>query len=415
MSRGAAWDGMIVVCAAVRWDGVKMQDRQMAEHLQAHAPVLYVDPPVSHLSWLKNPAVAASMKRPRVRVLGPGLAHFTPIVPPKPMHPAVIPIATWAAKRQLGGAVRALGGQVQAVITTWLFLDVYGVCGEQWRVYSWSDDPVGAARLWGQSADRLAAADERLARASDLVVAVNEGATQRLPGARTSRDVPTKRLRPSPIRRHRRRRRRARRAPRESDRRLRRPPQQPHQDLALLEAVADSGVGLLMIGPKDSTFEPERFARLIAQPNVAYLGPRPYKALPSYLKLADVGLVPYAATEFNRWSFPMKTLEYLAAGRPVVATSLPAIRSLDTDLVTLADTPSEFAASVRQQAELARQPQLVARRRELASMHSWADRADRLVRLLAHPQPTAHCDRSRELATLPWSTKEFGNSTRTRQ
>ena len=156
-------------------------------------------------------------------------------------------------------------------------------------------------------------------------------------------------------------------------------------DIALLEGVANSGVGLLLIGPKDSAFEPERFARLIARPNVTYLGRRPYEELPSYLKLIDVGLVPYGDTEFNRWSFPMKTLEYLAAGRPVVATSLPAIRSLDTDLVTLADTPDEFAASVRQQAELARQPELVARRRAFASMHSWADRADRLVRLLEQP------------------------------
>ena len=31
MTRSAAWDGMIVLCAANRWDGVKMQDRHLAE------------------------------------------------------------------------------------------------------------------------------------------------------------------------------------------------------------------------------------------------------------------------------------------------------------------------------------------------------------------------------------------------
>ena len=86
-------------------------------------------------------------------------------------------------------------------------------------------------------------------------------------------------------------------------------------DLALLEAVAKAGVSLLLIGPKDPAFEPERFARLLDRGNVAYLGPRPFEELPSYFKLIDVGLVPYGDTEFNRWSFPMKTLEYLAAGR----------------------------------------------------------------------------------------------------
>ena len=68
----------------------------------------------------------------------------------------------------------------------------------------------------------------------------------------------------------------------------------------------------------------------------------------------------------------MKTLEYLAAGRPVVATSLPAVRWLDTDLVTLADTPDDFAASRGARAALARDPLLVRRRREFAARHSWA-------------------------------------------
>ena len=356
----------------------------MAEQLRAHAPVLYVDPPISHLSRLKDPAAGASLKRPRLRVLEPGLARLTPVAPPKSGHPAVVPVTTRVVRRQLRGAVRTLGGRVDTIITTWLFLDVYGVCGERRRVYSWSDDPVGGATLWGQSADRFAAAADRLARASDLIVAVSEGATQRLrqdglPAAYLPNGCDPSLFDGMDD------------VARASDVRLPSPIAafvghlNPRTDLALLEGVAEAGLGLLLIGPKDATFEPERFARLVARPNVVYLGPRRYDELPSYMKLVDVGLVPYAATEFNRWSFPMKTLECLAAGRPVVATSLPAIRSLDTDLVTFADTPGEFAASVRQQAALAREPELVARRQAFARAHSWADRADRLVRLLAQP------------------------------
>ena len=61
---GSAWDELIVLCAGMRWDDVKMADRHMAEHLVAHGPVLYVDPPVSHLTRLNRPDVAASL-RPR--------------------------------------------------------------------------------------------------------------------------------------------------------------------------------------------------------------------------------------------------------------------------------------------------------------------------------------------------------------
>ena len=72
--------------------------------------------------------------------------------------------------------------------------------------------------------------------------------------------------------------------------------------------------------------------------------------------------MPYGRTEFNKHSFPMKTLEYLSAGRPVVATSLPAIRWLDTDLVPLADTPEAFARG-RPRGGPARDAALVLRRR----------------------------------------------------
>jgi glycosyltransferase involved in cell wall biosynthesis len=381
---GAAWDGLIVLCAANSWDDVKLADRHMAEHLVSHAPVLYVDPPVSHLTRFNKPAVAASIRGPRLRLVAPDLARYTPLVPPKPTHPAVLPIASRLVRRQLRGAVRDLGGRVQAVVSTWLFGDVYGVCGEERRVYWWQDDPVGAAGHWGVDAARLATADERLARASDLIVTVNEGATERwqqrgLPAAYLPNgcdaeffadvedaQAPVDVDLPGPI---------AGFVGHLNSR----------TDLALLEGVADTGMSLLLIGPKDSDFEPERFASLVDRPNVSYLGARPFEALPSYLKVIDVGLVPYGATEFNRWSFPMKALEYLAAGRPVVATSLPAMRWLNSEFIALADSPQEFADSVCRGAEVARRPELITRRREFARTHSWAERAERFARILAQP------------------------------
>lgn len=384
MPSASEWDGLIVLCAANSWDDTKLADRHMAERLTAHAPVLYVDPPVSHLTRLNKPAVAASTRGPRLRTVAPRIARHTPLVAPKPTHPAMLATTSWLVRRQLAAAVRELGGRVQAVVSTWLFVDAYGVCGEQRRVYWWQDDPVGAADHWGAGADRLARAEERLARASDLVVAVTEGASERweargrptayLPNgcdaeffagvdeAEAAVDVGL----PGPV---------AGFVGHLNSR----------TDLALLEAVADAGISLLLIGPRDPSFEPERFGRLAARPNVAYLGSRPFEELRSYLKVMDVGLVPYGNTEFNKWSFPLKTLEYLAAGRPVVATSLPAMAWLDTELIALADTPATFAALVTREATAPRGPEIVRRRREFASRHSWADRAEQLAGLLASP------------------------------
>jgi teichuronic acid biosynthesis glycosyltransferase TuaH len=382
-SRGE-WDGLVVLCAANNWDDVKLADRHMAERLAAHAPVLYVDPPVSHLSRFRNPAVASSLARPRLRKVAPRMARYTPVAAPKPMHPAMLPATSWAVRRQLGAAVRRLGGTAHAVVSTWLFVDAYGVCGERRRVYWWQDDPAGAAGLWGASADRLSRGEERLAHASDLIVAVNEDVARRWRGRgfraaflpngcdaplfATVEDVPD---------------------PPDVD--LPRPVAgfvghiNGRTDLALLEAVADAGVSLLLIGPRDPAFEPERFERLAGRPNVTHLGPRRFEDLPSYLKRIDVGLVPYADTPFNRGSFPMKTLEYLSAGLAVVATPLPAVRWLGTDLVALADTPAAFAGAVLGELGAARRPGLVSRRRAFAAGHSWSERAAQLAGLLELP------------------------------
>jgi teichuronic acid biosynthesis glycosyltransferase TuaH len=153
-------------------------------------------------------------------------------------------------------------------------------------------------------------------------------------------------------------------------------------DLALLEGIAARGHSLLLVGPRQHTFELDRIGRLLERPNVAWTGLRPYEQLPSYLRAMDVGIVPYTDSEFNRASFPLKTLEYLAAGRPVVATQLPAIEWLDTDLVRIAVEPVEFADAVDAAIAEGNGPDRVAARRGFAAEHSWEYRVRPLAAAL---------------------------------
>ena len=129
-------------------------------------------------------------------------------------------------------------------------------------------------------------------------------------------------------------------------------------NLRLLDAVADAGLSLLLVGPYDTRWEPRRFAALIARPNVHYAGRVPAEEVPSYLAAIDVGLTPYADTPFNEASFPLKTLEYFSAGLPVVSTDLPGSRWLRDDLarsepaavselIALTSDEAEFVAAVR--------------------------------------------------------------------
>jgi teichuronic acid biosynthesis glycosyltransferase TuaH len=145
-------------------------------------------------------------------------------------------------------------------------------------------------------------------------------------------------------------------------------------DIGLLESVVAAGCSLLIVGPHDPSWEPQRFAQLIAHERVRWVGPQPFDQLPAFLKRIDVGLTPYCDSDFNRASFPLKTLEYLAAGKPVVSTDLPAVRWLATDLVTAAD-PITFGETARRLAAALPSDDLVRRRVSFACEHSWEKRA----------------------------------------
>jgi teichuronic acid biosynthesis glycosyltransferase TuaH len=153
-------------------------------------------------------------------------------------------------------------------------------------------------------------------------------------------------------------------------------------DFGLLEAIASRGRSLLLVGPRAMRTEGARLDRLLRHPTVQWVGARPLASLPGYLRRMDVGLVPYRDSAFNRASFPIKTLEYLAAGRAVVATDLPAIRSLGTDLVDVASTPSAFADAVERALSMPRSDSVKRERQAFAQQHGWDGRAEAFARAI---------------------------------
>jgi teichuronic acid biosynthesis glycosyltransferase TuaH len=68
-------------------------------------------------------------------------------------------------------------------------------------------------------------------------------------------------------------------------------------DLRLLEVIAARGRSLLLVGPKDPAFEPERFEALRRRPNVYWAGLKPATALPGYLRMMDIARRPWLVAE----------------------------------------------------------------------------------------------------------------------
>jgi glycosyltransferase involved in cell wall biosynthesis len=88
-------------------------------------------------------------------------------------------------------------------------------------------------------------------------------------------------------------------------------------------------------------------AALPVAPNLHYPGSRPYEELPRVLGGFDVALMPFALNEATRSISPTKTLEYLAAGLPVVSTRVPDVVSDFGEVVALCDDGASFAAACR--------------------------------------------------------------------
>ena len=97
-------------------------------------------------------------------------------------------------------------------------------------------------------------------------------------------------------------------------------------DLSLLAALADARPHwqLVLVGPVVK-IDP---ARLPRRPNLHWLGEQLYRVLPGLVSCWRVALVPFVDNLATRHASPLKLLEALAAGLPVVATGLPGITDL---------------------------------------------------------------------------------------
>jgi len=136
---------------------------------------------------------------------------------------------------------------------------------------------------------------------------------------------------------------------------------------------------LLVVGKGDSWDEIARLATArTAEDRIKMVGFRPYAEMPSYISAADVCLLPAYRTETMQNIVPIKMYEYLAAGKPVIATRLPGLfREFgEGHGVVYVETPDQVVATavkLHQEGALGR---LGARGRAFVSKNDWKLIAD---------------------------------------
>jgi glycosyltransferase involved in cell wall biosynthesis len=108
--------------------------------------------------------------------------------------------------------------------------------------------------------------------------------------------------------------------------------------------------------------------------NVKIISAKPHNELVEYIRHFDVCTVPYANTKATATVVPTKTNEYLAVGRPVVATDLPPIQEFNEEhkvLNVAVAEPESFIAAIRAALLSKDDPAAARRRRELAEKADW--------------------------------------------
>jgi hypothetical protein len=88
-------------------------------------------------------------------------------------------------------------------------------------------------------------------------------------------------------------------------------------------------------------------ARLPQRPNIHWLGQQPYHLLPQLVADWDVCLLPFALNESTRFISPTKTLEYMAAEKPVVSTPVHDVVAMYGDVVRIGADPGSFVDACR--------------------------------------------------------------------
>jgi UDP-galactopyranose mutase len=154
-------------------------------------------------------------------------------------------------------------------------------------------------------------------------------------------------------------------------------------DCDLLAGIADARPEwqLIMIGPVvkiDESILPRR-------PTLHYLGAKEYRDLPLYIAGWDAALLLFAHNDSTRFISPTKTPEYLAAGKPVISTSILDVVSPygEMGLVHIADdVPGFVAAAESILKERAKSSEWLERVDAFLSQDSWDSTWLRMMKLM---------------------------------
>lgn len=150
-------------------------------------------------------------------------------------------------------------------------------------------------------------------------------------------------------------------------------------DLDLIEYIATQRKdwSIVLVGPEDEAFKASSLHQL---PNVYFLGNKPMDSLPSYIKGFDVAINPQVVNEITIGNYPRKIDEYLAMGKPVVATQTKAMEMF-REHVYLGETPEDYVRLIHDALHQNSNEKALQRIR-FASSHTWTNSVQNIYKAM---------------------------------
>lgn len=164
---------------------------------------------------------------------------------------------------------------------------------------------------------------------------------------------------------------------------------------AILQARLDSGLmyevacqmpdcQFVWVGPEDEHFQGHALHSL---PNVHFLGYKQVTELPAYICHFDICINPQIVNPITDGNYPLKIDEYLAMGRPVVATSTHTMRQVFKDYTYLPTTVPQWITAIRQALSEAHDSAKQQARITFAHTHSWGESVKVIYQAVNHTLP----------------------------
>lgn len=152
-------------------------------------------------------------------------------------------------------------------------------------------------------------------------------------------------------------------------------------DIELIAHIAKTNPAwnILLVGPEDYVFKSSELHQLT---NVYFLGAQPPADLPQYISSFDVCINPQLINQVTIGNYPRKIDEYLAMGKPVVATLTQAVTIFE-DSVYLAKDKESFTALIVQALQ-ENTAEKSAHRKTVANSHTWKNSVGELYKAIDH-------------------------------